>query len=229
MANRELARLRLLQLTSPNLPTGAFAYSQGLEWACDCGWVNNFDHCTDWLQSLLKESISYLELPLLIRLYHAAAADDRARFQHCSDWLMASRETSELRHEEQQRAWALMNLLQQLPDSQLWPKLASWQNALRKSQLGSYALAAHYWHIPVSELLMAYSWSWLENAVNTAIKLVPLGQSDGQQLLYRLSPEIVPAIAQACALTDDDIGPSTQAQAIACSRHESQYSRLFRS
>ncbi len=224
-----LARLRLLQLTSPNLPTGAFSYSQGLEWACQCGWVSSVDSCSDWLQSLLDESIAHLELPLLMRLYHAAAEDDPVRFRHYSDWLMSCRETSELRQEEQQRAWALLKLLRQLPDGQQWSRLTSWQTALATSQLASYALAAHHWRIPLAELLVAYGWSWLENAVLAAIKLVPLGQSEGQQMLYRISPGIIPAIARARQLTDDDIGPAAPAQAIACSRHENQYSRLFRS
>ncbi|VAW93901.1 Urease accessory protein UreF, partial [hydrothermal vent metagenome] len=90
-------------------------------------------------------------------------------------------------------------------------------------------LAAQRWQISLEDLLVGYTWSWLENAVAAAIKLVPLGQTEGQSLLYRFSAEINTAVEHALALNDDAIGASTPALAIASSLHETQYSRLFRS
>ncbi len=229
MPRSSLATLRLLQLISPNLPTGAFTYSQGLEWAVECGWVGDQADTRRWLQAVLNDSLQSLELPLLIRLCQALRDDSERDFFHWSRWLYASRETAELRSEEQQRARALLTVLRQLPDSERWSQLAQWRSALQCCQLAGYALAAHHWRIPPQELLAGYTWSWLENAVAAAIKLVPLGQTEGQSLLYQFGAEISAVVARASALEDEAIGASTPALAIASSLHETQYSRLFRS
>jgi len=229
MPESNLSGVRLLQLISPNLPTGAFTYSQGVEWAVECGWITNRKQTRQWLQSVMRDSLQYLELPVLLRLYEAARRDNHADFQYWSRWLYASRESLELRKEERQRARALRTVLSNLPGSHAWPELEDWQDALLSSQLAGFALAAQHWHIPLTELLQAYTWSWLENAVVVAIKLVPLGQTDGQYLLYELGTEIGVLVEHAASIEDDMIGASTPALAIASSLHETQYSRLFRS
>ncbi len=229
MPDSSLPGLRLLQLISPTLPTGAFTYSQGMEWAVECGWLKNERDTRHWLQSVLNGSLQYLELPVLVRLYQAADSKDRDSFQHWSRWLYASRETHELRDEEKQRARALFTVLRKLPHSDYWPELENWQQALFCSQLAGYALAANHWHISLKDLLTGYTWSWLENAVAVAVKLVPLGQTEGQCLLYELSTEIGTLVECATALEEEEIGASTPALAIASSLHENQYSRLFRS
>jgi len=224
-----LPGLRLLQLVSPTLPTGAFTYSQGLEWAVECGWIGDGQDTRQWLRSVLNDSLQYLELPLLIRLYESVNEKNPTSFQYWSHWLYANRETSELRDEEAQRARALYTLLANLPDSPHWPELEDWRDALLQCQLAGYALAASHWHIARADLLQGYTWSWLENAVTAAIKLVPLGQTEGQCLLYELSAEISGIVEQASTVEDNAIGASTPALAIASSLHETQYSRLFRS
>jgi len=229
MPESTLPHLRLLQLVSPNLPTGAFTYSQGLEWAVECGWVKNTDDTRDWLKSVLNDSLQYLELPILIRLFNAEQKKNSELFLHWSQRLFASRETFELRNEESQRARALFSLLNKLPESKNWPALKNNQPALLASQLAGYALAASHWKISLNNLLLAYTWSWLENAVVVAIKLVPLGQTQGQQLLYELSSDIEAVVKQSVHINDDEIGASTAAMAIASSLHETQYTRLFRS
>lgn len=229
MPENGLSDLRLLQLISPNLPTGAFTYSQGMEWAVECGWVTNADETRQWLASVLQDSLRYLELPLLLRLYAAAKDQDAPKFLYWSQWLYASRETLELRHEEIQRARALLTVLRNLPERQDWHELDEWEPALLRSQLAGFSLAAGRWFIPLPKLMQAYAWSWLENAVVAAIKLVPLGQSEGQRLLYELAASIETVVEQAREVEDEDIGASTLALAIASSRHEHQYSRLFRS
>jgi len=229
MQASSFAALRLMHLISPNLPTGAFTYSQGLEWAVECGWISNEEQTKQWLQCVLTDSLQCLELPLLFRLYHALENNRQVEFHRWSQWMYASRETYELRQEEKQRARALYSLLTKLPDSKNWTELESCKTALLKSQIAAYALAAKHWEISSNELLLGYTWSWLENAVAAAIKLVPLGQSEGQRLLYELTDDIVSTVEQACLIDDEHIGASTPALAIASSLHENQYSRLFRS
>ena len=85
------------------------------------------------------------------------------------------------------------------------------------------------WEIPARSALIAYLWAWLENQVMAALKSVPLGQTDGQRLLLELAA-LLPGIADAAsALGDDDLCNYAPGLAILCSRHETQYSRLFRS
>jgi urease accessory protein len=221
--------VRLLQLISANLPVGAFSYSQGMEWAVECGWLTDTNETRSWLQSVLRDSLQYFELPVLRRLYQAAARKNRTDFEYWSQWLYVNRETLELREEERQRARAMLSLLKKLPDSKDWPELEDWQDALLSSQLAGFALAAQHWRIPLSDLLQGYTWSWLDNAVAVAVKLVPLGQSDGQRLLYELGMDIAMLVHSSASIDDDMIGASTPALAIASSLHETQYSRLFRS
>ncbi|MFC6671797.1 urease accessory protein UreF [Marinobacterium aestuariivivens] len=220
-----LADLRLYQLISPSLPVGAFTYSQGLEWAIERGWVNSADSLCDWLGSVLDHSLVTLELPLLARLCEAFAREDADAVRHHCEWLLACRETSELRKEERQRGAALATLLPQL-DLEV-PKAL--QEAVRSTQLAGFALAASEWRINVDDALGGYCWSWLENGVMAGVKLVPLGQTAGQQLLMRLAGRIPTAVSRARTVDDDHIGSSTPALAIASGRHETQYTRLFRS
>ena len=229
MGATELSAVRLLQLISPNSPTGAFSYSQGMEWAIECGWLTNREQTRQWLRSVLRDSLQYLELPVLSRLYQAAVRNKKTDFEYWSRWLYANRETRELREEEQHRARAMLSLLKNLPDGQDWSELEEWQDALRSTQLAGFALAAQHWLIPLNDLLQGYTWSWLDNAVAVAVKLVPLGQTDGQCLLYELGMEIAMLVDSSASIDDDMIGASTPALAIASSLHETQYSRLFRS
>ncbi len=229
MSNGSLARLRLFQMVSPSLPIGAFTYSQGMEWAVECGWLRSADDVNGWLSSALDESLSTLELPIMIRLQRALAENSPQQFNDWSQYLLASRETSELRMEERQRAQAFYQLLCKLPEWDGDDDLTVYREGLLMSQSAGFTLAASRWQIPQEALLAGFSWSWLENAVNAAIKLVPLGQSAGQSLLFQLSEKIPAAVASALLIADDEIGASTPALAIASSLHETQYCRLFRS
>ena len=220
-----LSELRLYQLISPALPVGAFTYSQGLEWAIETGWVKDRATLSHWLKSVLSHSVLTLEVPILLRLYRALQEQDDGAVQHWCAFLTASRETQELRAEERQRGQALRRLL---PALQV-PIPSSLHEACGSSQLAGMALAGVRWQIPPENLARGYLWSWLENAVMAGVKLVPLGQTDGQQLLFEISDSLTEGLATACTLADDAIGSSTPALAIASSRHETQYTRLFRS
>lgn len=220
-----LADMRLYQLISPSLPIGGFTYSQGLEWAVESGWVDSKTALSSWLQAVLEHSIVTLELPLLLRLLSACQENDSRRFSELCQWLLASRETSELRKEERQRGAAMARLLPQLgldiPQASI--------DAVKSTQLAGFAIAAHQWQISAESCCAGYLWSWLENMVMAGVKLVPLGQTDGQRLLLELSAHCPALIDQAWQLSDIEVGSSTPAQVIASSRHETQYTRLFRS
>ncbi|MDO6468092.1 urease accessory protein UreF [Neptunomonas phycophila] len=220
-----LADLRLYQLISPSLPIGAFTYSQGLEWAIEAGWVKNEQALEQWLESVLAHSVSTLELPVMIRLCRAFEGQDVEAVHYWTQFLIASRETSELRKEERQRGQALATLLPNLNVAMD----VSVIEAVRSTQIAGFALAAQQFDISIQSACAGYLWSWLENAVMAGVKLVPLGQTSGQKLLMRLSERVPTAVERALAIVDDEVGSSTPALAIASSRHETQYTRLFRS
>ncbi len=226
---KELAQLRLFQLINPSLPIGSFTYSQGMEWAVENGWVKDAQTLFAWLESVLLDSLLWLELPILSRLYDTSKKQQSELFFTWSQQLLASRETKELRQEEINRGRAVLMVLNKLPVSPAWPELLSWRPALLKTQAASFALASVKWGISQKDLLMGYAWSWLDNAITVAIKLIPLGQSDGQAALYQLSELLPELVEQVGDINDDGIGASTPALAIASSLHETQYTRLFRS
>ena len=224
-ATGPLGRLRLMQLVSPALPVGAFTYSQGLEWAVEAGWVRDVATLIDWLEGLTDDGLAQLELPILRRLYLACRQADAAALEHWGRRLYASRETRELRAEEHNRARALITLLVDLEI----PRAADWRGQLVHCQAAPFALAAAHWQIGLEDCLLGYAWGWLENQIAAAIKLVPLGQTDGQRVQLQLAGRLPAAVGQALGVDDDDIGAGAPALAIASACHETQYSRLFRS
>lgn len=220
-----LGRVRLMQLTSPALPIGAFTYSQGLEWAVEADWVRDPATLADWLRGLMDDGLAQLELPILLRLYRACENEDLAAIAAWGRRLYASRESRELRAEEHNRARALLSLLGDLGMQQA----VDWRDALLHCQVAPFALAAVQWQIGSRDCLLGYAWGWLENQVAAAIKLVPLGQTDGQRVQLSLAECLPPMVERALLVEDDDIGAGAPALAIASARHETQYTRLFRS
>jgi urease accessory protein len=220
-----LARLRLMQLVSPALPVGAFTYSQGLEWAVENAWVSDVATLQDWLSGLADDSLGNLELPLLARLFDACETRDTAALSRWGGYLYAARETRELRAEERQRACALVSLLRDLDITEA----DDWREPLSCCQAGPFALAAVHWGISRHDCLLGYAWSWLENQVAAAVKLVPLGQTDGQRVQMHMAARLPAIVEHALMREDDDIGAGSPALAIASAMHETQYTRLFRS
>jgi urease accessory protein len=218
------ALLRLCHLVSPALPVGAYAYSQGLEFAVHAGWVHDEASALAWLRGVSARAIGTLDLPILARLYAAWTAGDAPAVLRWNAQLLASRETAELRAEDLHLGRSLARVLTELQLSEAQP----WFEA-DVSFATLFALAASRWHIALKDTLGGYLWTWTENQVLAAVRLVPLGQSAGQRLLHQLI-EPMPALCdRAAQLTDDEIGNSAVSQTLAGSLHESQYSRLFRS
>jgi urease accessory protein len=219
-----LALLRLCHLVSPALPVGAYAYSQGLEYAVHAGWVHDEPTTLDWLSGLAHHALGTLDLPLLLRLQRAWLAGDLSAVRGWSAQLIAARETAELRAEELHLGRALARVLVELEIGEA----AEWQQAA-PAFATMFSLAAARWSINAADTLAGYLWAWCENQVLAAVKLVPLGQSAGQRLLHRLTAAMPAIIERAQTLGDDAIGVGTVSQVFASALHESQYTRLFRS
>ena len=220
-----LALLRLLQLVSPALPIGTFAYSQALEAAVAAGWVGDEPGARDWIGGLLAGAIGGLDLPVLARLHAAWTHDDQAAVAAWSRFLLAARASAELQAEERQLGGNLARLLGGLGVAGAPP----WLTRDDVSYGAMFALAAVRWQIPVALAAPGYAFAWVEAQTSAAVRLVPLGQSAGQRILLELGARIPAVGARALVTADDDIAGAAPSHAIASAQHETQYSRLFRS
>ena len=220
----DIRLLRLLQLVSPQLPVGAYAYSQGLEWAVEKGWVNTADQAADWISGLLVRNLANFEVPLIDRFYRAWRTGDAKAFEYWSHYLLAGRGTAELQQEERQMGQALLRLLKQLQ-----PHRVEGGFTCQPAFTAMFAVAAFNWKISRQAACAGFLWAWCENQVAAAVKLVPLGQTDGQRLLMNLAEKIPGAVSHGLGLEDGAIGASAPGMTMACALHETQYTRLFRS
>lgn len=216
---------RLLQLASPMLPVGAYAHSEGLEYAVQERWVHDEDSARDWILGLLRHSLARLDVPLFARAYAGWLDGDETRARGASAWLLACREASELRTADRNLGQALARVLVQLGDD----GARAWVRDADASFAALFARAAVRWRIPVQEAAGALLWSWCENMTAAAMKLVPLGQSAGQRLVFEAGSLIPALCAAGVGLEDDAIGGGAPGLAIASGRHEQQRTRLFRS
>jgi urease accessory protein len=218
-----LALTRLLQLASPALPVGAYSYSQGLEAAIEAGIVADEETSQRWIEDVLRLAILQFDAPVLLRLMQAWNASDEGAARRWDEDVLASRESAELRAESAQMGYSLARLLTDLGDKHPFEQ---WDEV---SFLTVYAWWAARSDIAPADALTAYLWSWAENQVMAAVKAVPLGQSSGQRLLLALGTRIAESLEAAQSVTDDAIGNLTPGLALLSARHETQYTRLFRS
>ena len=220
--------LNLLRIASPALPVGAFSYSQGLEWAVENGPVSDEETAAQWIGSLLCGSVARFELPMLAAFHRAWSSNDIGVARDLNEEYLASRETAELRAESIQMGGALLAVLQsdgQHEPASLEP-LGTIDDVVFANVFGFAAVA---WKLQLEDVLTTYAWSWLENQVTAAMKIVPLGQRARQRLLACLSPACAAAMRTAISLPREDWSNFAPLFAIASSRHETQYTRLFRS
>ncbi|MDQ6620490.1 MAG: urease accessory protein UreF [Pseudomonadota bacterium] len=221
------ALVRLLHLASPALPIGAYSYSQGLEWAVEHGLVVDAHSAQRWIGDVLELVIQGSEAPVEWRLLCAAGADWPC-FAYWNAWHRASRESAELRAESEQMGYSLVKLAGDLGllDGEARAALPSLEPI---GVPAAFALTARGFGLTPVAALTGYVFSWLENQVLAAVKLVPLGQVAGQRLLCSLGAQVSAVVQVATSLADDAISTFAPGFAVACGRHETQYSRLFRS
>ncbi|NJP10772.1 MAG: urease accessory protein UreF [Leptolyngbyaceae cyanobacterium RU_5_1] len=236
------ALLRLLQLASPTLPVGAYSYSEGLEALVDSGSINGSERLQHWLTQELRYGAVRLEAAIAVRGYHAAATGDLDKLVSWNQWLSAARETEELRSQSWQMGRSLLRLLHDLnlqastdpPPSSLLRPPSSVLPPFHFLQEGcnfaiAYAIAAATWQIDLQSAVLGYLHSWATNLVSAGIKLIPLGQTTGQQVLLNLQPTLEQVTKEILTLQDDDLNSCGWGLALASMAHETQYSRLFRS
>ncbi|HKT95816.1 MAG TPA: urease accessory UreF family protein [Paraburkholderia sp.] len=218
----------LLHLASPALPIGAFSYSQGLEAAIDAGLVANAAHAAHWIAAGLATVLAPGELPFIAHQLERWRTHDAHALIEANEEFVASRESAELRRETSQMGWSLRQLCSQLE----WGDAARRETLERMTPVAqptAFAFAAFAHNAPADATLAAYAFSWVENQVAAALKAVPLGQLAGQRIVVALRPAIESAVARALATAPDSLNTFAPQLGILSARHESQYSRLFRS
>ena len=224
------ALLQLMWLASPALPVGGFSYSEGLEAAVEAGHLRGEAQAAAWLLDQLQLGLTRSDLAVVAKAFKAWGRADAAAIADLNRWVTTTRESAELRQQTEQMGRSMVEwlknrgaappdarvaLLKALAPAPTWPV--------------AFALAAAQTGAPLREALLSFAFGWAENIVQAALKAVPLGQNAGQRILAALVDAIPAAVDHAAALPDSARQAFTPMLAILSARHETQYSRLFRS
>jgi urease accessory protein len=231
-----VAGLHLLQLVSPALPVGAFSYSEGLEVLVQRGDITTAQALQDWLEAELRRGGIRIEAAALGPLQDtlrehqlmatAGAERDEAQLARgalidLDGWLLAQREASELRAQQRQMGRSLLQLLAQLG----WPL----QPEVELAWPAAWAWAGLCLEIPLPDLVEAYLYGWCANQVSAAVRLVPLGPTQGQRLQLALAPLLVERGRELAGADPRELWSGGIGSGLCQLHHAELYSRLFRS
>ena len=226
-----LALLRLQSWLSPAFPTGSYSYSHGLEWAVEAGHIHDRDSLVDWLEADLSYGSGRNEAIFFSQAWRCATDNDRAKLFEIAELASAFRATSEFALESSQQAAACLAMLRQV-----WPdRLLDWlAEVLRESNVQPavsvvLGIRSARQGIPASLALPAFLLSYIASLVAAGVRLIPLGQTDGQRAIAGLEEAVLAASAQAEKATMNDLGSAALMVDLASIAHETQYTRLCRS
>ena len=225
------ALLRLQSWLSPAFPTGAYSYSHGLEWAVEAGDVHGRASLVDWLEADLCHGSGRNEGIFFVQAWRCAMEDDQAKLFEIAELAAAFRGTSELALESWQQAAACLSTLRQV-----WPDpVLDWLSEILSERHVPPALAVVLGSssarqgISAALALPAFLQSYIANLVTAGVRLIPLGQTDGQLAIAELEAAVLAASRQAEKSTIADLGSAAFMVDLASMAHETQYTRLFRS
>ena len=221
MSQADAARLKLFQLVSPALPVGAFSYSEGLEVLVQQGLLAGPQDLEPWLRAELQRGAVAMEAAALGMLFSALGGGDLAAVVELDGWLLAQREAAEVRAQQRQMWQSLLLLLADLG----WPlpggAALAWPAA--------FAWAALCLELGSPDLEEAYLYSWVANQISAAVRLVPLGPTQGQRLQLALAPLIAGQAAELSSSDPRQLWNGGIGAGLAQLQHAELYSRLFRS
>jgi urease accessory protein len=223
--------LRLQSWLSPAFPTGSYSYSHVLEWAVEARHIHDRSSLVDWLEADLRYGSGRNEAIFFSEAWRCAVSDEPAKLFELAELAAAFRGTSELALESSQQAAACLATLRQV-----WPdRLLDWLSKTLCDHHVHAALAvvlgirAARQGIPAGLALPAFLQSYVANLVTAGVRLIPLGQTDGQLAIAGLEEAVLAASEQAKNATIDDLGSAAFMVDLASMAHETQYTRLFRS
>ncbi|HEY9695326.1 MAG TPA: urease accessory protein UreF [Oculatellaceae cyanobacterium] len=217
--------LHLLQLTNSALPIGAYSYSEGLETLVELGKIKDKQTLEHWLNQELYYGAIRLESAVMVRAFNSVKQRNLERLNYWNKWLSAARETEELRNQSWQMGYSLLRLIQEIQPETI-PIVTACGNPCNYAI--AFGLISSYWQIELLPATLGYLHSWASNLVNAGVKLIPLGQTAGQQILLNLHNNISHAAPEILTLEDDKLASCGWGLALASMAHETQYTRLFR-
>lgn len=220
--------LTLLQLASPALPVGAYSYSEGVETLATKGMITSGADLLKWLTHELSWGAIRVETAVMGWSYEALAQLDFAAIARWNEWLSAFRETEELRSQSWQMGRSLLRLFSDLEPT-LAAQLPEWMWHTNCNYAIVYGLIAQAWQIPLNAAGLAYLQSWAANLVSAGVRVVPLGQTEGQRLMRQLIKPLQETYKAIQTMTETDLTACSWGVSLASMQHETQYSRLFRS
>jgi urease accessory protein len=226
-----LALLRLQSWLSPAFPNGAYSYSHGLEWAVEAGDVDDRRSLVDWLEADLCYGSGRNEGILFSEAWRYATQNDSAKLFEVAELAAAFRGTSEFALESSQQAAACLTTLRRV-----WPdRLLDWLSRILRERNVPPALAvvlgvaSATQGFPARLSLPSFLLSYIANLVAAGVRLIPLGQTDGQIAIAALEKSVLTASGLIGKATIDDLGSAGFMVDLASMSHETQYTRLFRS
>jgi len=219
---------RLMAWLSPAYPVGAFSYSSGIEWAVEAGDIKDAGTLRGWLGVMLAEGAGFCDAVLFAHGHSAAAGEDDRALRGIAELAAALAPTKERHLETTAQGNAFVEATRAAwPCAALDRLKAVWDGPVAYPVAVAAAAAGH--GIAPAPALAAFLQALAANWVSAGVRLVPLGQTDGQRVLAALEPVIAATAQRALAATLDDIGSSAFRADLASARHETQYTRLFRS
>jgi urease accessory protein len=219
---------RLMAWLSPAYPVGAFSYSSGLEWAVEAGDVTSADELFGWLRCLLTDGAGYCDAVLFAQAYRVCSSGDDRALGEVAELAVALAPSRERFLETTAQGRAFLDVTQAVWPCKAFDHLAKiWRGSLAYPVAVAVAAAGH--DVPLEQSLAAYLQALAANWISAGIRLIPLGQTDGQRVTALLEPVVAEATRRALAATLDDAGSAVFRADIAAMRHETQYTRLFRS
>lgn len=230
---------RTLSWTSPSWPIGSFAYSSGLEWAHEAGWLNDAQAVELWLRECLQTGSLYNEAVVFAHGWNRVEAGDGPPLADLAELVMASQGSAERALETCAQGAAFRRIAIAANQEAHRAELAQYigqVGAIPDDEL-PYPLAAcalfAAFHVPLGIALTAYLHAAIANLVSAAQRIVPLGHTTAQVLLVRLEVQVSATVSRAIEACDrpliELLSSTTLAADIASMRHETQYTRLFRS
>ena len=226
-----LALLRLLSWLSPTFPIGSYSYSHGLEWGVEAGDVRDRISLVDWLEADLRYGSGRNEAIFFVEAWRSAVEDDRPKLFDIAELAAAFRGTSEFALESAQQAASCLSTLQQVwPDCLLeWLSEALSERRVQPSLALVLGISSARQAISLELALPAFLQSYIANLVGAGVRLIPLGQTDGQLAIAALAQAVQLASAEAERSEIRDLGSAAFMVELASMAHETQYTRIFRS
>ena len=229
MTDDEAAALyRLMTWLSPAFPVGGFSYSSGIEWAVEAGDIKDAASLRGWLAAMLVDGSGFCDAVFLAEAHRAVEADDERALHAVAELAAAFVSSRERQLETSTQGRAFIEIARAAWHCDgLDRAIAQAGSAIVYPVAVGIVSAAHA--IPLAPSLHAFLHALVSNWISAGARLIPLGQTDSQRVLAALEPEVAATAKRAIAATHDDLGSATFRADLASFRHETQYTRLFRS